>query len=286
MSTAATTTPGARTSRTATSSSRLPSWAAISWRRTKYELVTFFREMDALVFSFAYPIIMMAIFASVFSFDVAPGVPFSQYFLPGMVATGIMLSSFQTVALSIATDRDDSTLKHLRTTPMPLSSYFAGKVGQVLLTSLIQIGLLLLVSRFAFDVPLPTGVDLWVRFAWIFVLGTATGVILGIAYASVPRSAKSASSVVIPVVLVLQFISGVFFVFSDLPAWMQNFASVFPLKWMAQGMRSVFLPDSFAATEPAGNWQLGLTALILAAWLIVGLIWGMRTFRWTRRSET
>ena len=55
------------------------------------------------------------------------------------------------------------------------------------------------------------------------------------------------------VVLVLQFISGVFFVFSELPTWMQRIAALFPLKWMAQGMRSVFLPDSFATQEPAAS---------------------------------
>ena len=61
-----------------------------------------------------------------------------------------------------------------------------------------------------------------------------------------------APAVVTPVALVLQFISGVFFVFTELPPWMQQVAALFPLKWMCQGMRSVFLPDSFAAQEAAG----------------------------------
>jgi hypothetical protein len=54
-------------------------------------------------------------------------------------------------------------------------------------------------------------------------------------------------------VIILQFFSGVFFVFTDLPGWMQQVAALFPLKWMTQGMRSVFLPDSFAAQEVAGQ---------------------------------
>ena len=39
---------------------------------------------------------------------------------------------------------------------------------------------------------------------------------------------------------------------------MRVIASFFPLKWMAQGMRSVFLPEQAAALEPAG--QLGARA--------------------------
>jgi ABC-2 type transport system permease protein len=66
---------------------------------------------------------------------------------------------------------------------------------------------------------------------------------------------------------------------------MQHIAAVLPLKWLTQGMRSVFLPDSFAAQEPAGSWEHGKTALVLIAWGIAGAFLAMRTFRWHRRSD-
>jgi ABC-2 type transport system permease protein len=106
-----------------------------------------------------------------------------------------------------------------------------------------------------------------------------------VAFSSVPRSGKSASAVVTPIVLVLQFISGVFFVFNDLPTWMRNVASVFPLKWMAQGMRSVFLPPSAESWEVSGSWQHGATAAVLLAWAVAALVVGVRTFRWQRRDD-
>lgn len=86
-------------------------------------------------------------------------------------------------------------------------------------------------------------------------------------------------------VLVLQFISGVFFVYAELPAWLQHVASVFPLKWLAQGMRSVFLPDTFEAFEPSGSWQHPLILGILVAWMVVGLVLCVRTFRWQRKDD-
>ncbi len=107
---------------------------------------------------------------------------------------------------------------------------------------------------------------------------------LGIAFSSVPRSGRSATAIVSPVVIVLQFISGVFFVFNELPTWMQNLASVFPLKWMAQGMRSVFLPPELESSEVSGSWQHTATALVLTVWLVVGLVLCVRTFRWSRRD--
>ena len=127
--------------------------------------------------------------------------------------------------------------------------------------------------------------DGWATFAWVFVLGTAAGTLCGVAFSSVPRSGKSASAVVTPIVLVLQFISGVFFVFNDLPTWMQQVASVFPLKWMAQGMRSVFLPPSAESWEVSGSWQHGATAVVLIVWAVAALVVGVRTFRWQRRDD-
>jgi ABC-2 type transport system permease protein len=217
------------------------------------------------------------------------GVPFAQYFLPGMVATGVMLTSFQSLAISIAVERDDGSLKRLRSTPLPPSAYFYGKVGLVLLTSVVQTALLLVLAATVYDVPMPwemsDGGARLATFAWVFVLGCASGAVCGVAFSSLPRSGKSATAVVTPVVLVLQFISGVFFAFFALPSWMQSVASVFPLKWMAQGMRSVFLPEQAAVLEPAGSWQHGATAAVLGAWLVVGLVVGARTFRWRRRDD-
>lgn len=268
---------------------RLPGTLRMGWARTRVELLQFTRERDAMIFIFAYPLIMMAIFSTVFAGDVAGppdgGVPFEQYFLPGIIATGVMLTSFQSLAMSIAVERDDGTLRRLRATPLPATAYFLGKVGQVLAVTAVQIAALLVLAAVVFDVPLPTDVDDWLTFTWVVVLGTATGAVLGVAFSAVPRSGRSASAVVTPIVLVLQFISGVFFPFYSLPEWMQQVASVFPLKWMAQGMRSVFLPEEAAALEVGGSWDNGVTALVLTGWLVVGLVVGVRTFRWRRRDD-
>ena len=251
--------------------------------RTGIELRMFFRERDSMVFTFAFPVILLFIFGSVFATDIAPGVSFTQYFAAGMIASGIALSSFQSLAIGIAVERDDGTLKRLKGTPMPPLAYFIGKIGLVLVTSVVQFGVLLVVSRLFFGLRLPASGGLWLRFAWLFLLGIAAGTTLGIAYSSLARSSRSAAAVVSPVVIVLQFISGIFFVYSSLPSWMQHVGALFPLKWIAQGMRSVFLPDAFAAQE-VGGWQLPQTALVLLAWTVVGLLLCVRTFRWTRRD--
>ena len=259
---------------------------ALGWIRTRIELKQYFREWEAVIFNFAFPIVFLTLFSVIFSNNFTGEGPMTAglFFLPGMISAGVLLSSFQTMALSVATERDDGTLKRLRGTPMPPVAYFLGKIGLVIVTSVIQFALLLFVARVAFGVDLPTDLRRWALFVAIFVLGIAGGTVLGVAYSSLASSARSAGAIVIMPALILQFISGVYFAFTDLPQWLQQVALIFPLKWIAQGMRSVFFPDAMAAQEMAGAWEPGRTLLILAAWAIAGLVICARTFRWTRRQ--
>jgi ABC-2 type transport system permease protein len=200
-----------------------------------------------------------------------------------MIASGLVNTGFQQLAIMIPVERDFGTLKRLRGTPMPASSYFIGKAIVVFVTMAFQVLLLLIAGVLFFGVNLPTDPAKWFTFTWLIVLGSAASTSLGIAFSVIPKSGRSASAVVSPVVIILQFFSGVFFVFTDLPAWMQQVAAIFPLKWMTQGMRSVFLPDSFATAEVAGSWETEKTFLVILAWFVAGLVISIRTFKWDRQ---
>jgi ABC-2 type transport system permease protein len=109
--------------------------------------------------------------------------------------------------------------------------------------------------------------------------------VLGIAAAALPGSATATTTAITAFAIVLQFFSGVFFGFLELPGWMQQVAALFPLKWLTQGMRSAFLPESDSAFEIAGGWEHGRTALVLVAWVIIGIVVCTRTFRWRRTDR-
>jgi ABC-2 type transport system permease protein len=181
----------------------------------------------------------------------------------------------------IASDRENGTLKRLRGTPMPPIAYFLGKVGLVLVTSLAEAVLLLAVGALLFNLPLPRGLDRWLTFGWVFALGVTACALIGIAVSSLARNARSASALSNLALIVLMFASGVYIVpASALPAPMAQVGALFPVKWMAQGMRSVFLPDGLQSLERAGAWEHGRIALVLGAWCIGGLVLCLTTFRW------
>jgi ABC-2 type transport system permease protein len=291
MSETTTTTSAAHAAHGSHGRATRPGMLRIGASRIGYEVKGYFRSPDAVFFTFLFPIIMLGIFTAAFSAagDIQPGpgaegISVGAYYLPGMLAAGMLLSGVQNLAVDIATEKGDGTLKRLGGTPLSPVSYFLGKIGQVFVTASLQASLLLLVSATLFGIAMPTTTEAWLTFAWVFVLGVATSALLGIALSAVPRSGKSATAVVIPIVLVLQFISGVYLRFNILPEWMQNLASMFPLKWMAQGMRAAFLPDDFKVLEQNQEWDLGWVAIALVAWLVIGLVISRLTFRWIRRD--
>ena len=259
----------------------------LGWLRTVVEIKQLVRHREMAFWTLIFPVVLMVIFGSVFGQQkLGPtGVTFAQYFVAGMIASGVLYTSFQNLAIGMPQEREEGTLKRLQGAPMPKAAYFIGKIGLVFVTYIGQTIVLIAVGVAFYGITMPIGFDTWWRFTWISVLGLISCTLLGIAFSSVPSSGRTASAVVSPIVLVLQFTSGVYFLFKDLPHWMQQFAALFPLKWLTQGMRSVFMPSQAASMETTGSFEVGRTAIVLIAWLIAAAVLATTSFRWQRRSE-
>lgn len=261
----------------------LPSTAGLGLSRGGAELRQFFRQREQVVFTFTFPAFILVLLGSIFD-DVYPGgVTTGQVFAASMVGAGIVATSFLNLGIGVSLDRDDGTLKRLRGTPMPAAAYFVGKVVLVAVASLAEVVLLLVVGMVMFDVSLPTEAARWLTFAWVFTLSIVSCSLLGIAISSLAKTAQSAAAVTNLPYVSLQFMSGVYIPVGQLPDWMITVGALFPIKWAAQGFRSVFLPDSMVVQEAAGSWELGKTALVLGTWCVIGLVLCLVTFRWTNK---
>lgn len=261
---------------------RLPSLLRQSAVRGLVEIKLFYRQRESVVFTFALPIILLVLFGQIFHGKIdGTGVSFRQYFIAGIVASGLMSATFVNLGVSIAADRDDGTLSRLAGTPLSPVGYFAGKAILAFVVCLLEVAALLAVGVGLLGLHLPSTADRWLTLAWVLVLGAATCSLLGLALSCLVRaSTRSAVAVMNLPYLVLSFISGVYFVFSQLPSGLQQVAAFFPLKWICQGLRSAFLPDTLLTSEPAHSWEHGRIALVLAAWLVASLVVCIRTFRW------
>lgn len=83
----------------------------------------------------------------------------------------------------------------------------------------------------------------------------------------------------------LLFTSGTVFPITSLPVPVQQVAAVFPLKWMAQGLRSAPLPDTARTAEAAGSSELPMVALVLTTWAALGFLLAVPLRRAARRES-
>jgi ABC-2 type transport system permease protein len=270
----------------ATSEPRLPGAWRTGLERGRLEVAAFFRERQTVVFVFALPALLLVLLGSIFGHQkLSYGITVGQLFTAGMIAGGIGSTSFQNLGLSIAAERERGTLKRLRGTPMSPAAYFIGKIVLVFVCTVAEVLVLLAVGMAFYRLHLPASAAQWWTLAWVFTLGTVTCSLIGIAISSLSRSATNSFPVIGLPFIVLQFISGVYVPFYNVPRWLQQIASLFPLRWMSQGLRSAFLPARAAVLEPAHSWQHGETALVLLVWAAAGLVLCLRTFRWQKNRD-
>src|SRR3954462_12641343 len=190
---------------TTTEQRSLPSIGRVCRTRAGVELKEFFRQRESVVFTLFFPVILLLVFGAVLDYDLGSGVTFTQYFMAGIIAAGILGAGLQNMAISIATERSDGTLKAMAGTPMPKSAYFVGKIVQVLAVTVLIIAILLTVGLLAYGVDLPSGSD-WFTCGWVALLGSAACTLLGTAISSLPKNGRSASAMITPIAILLQFI--------------------------------------------------------------------------------
>ncbi|GAA0464990.1 transport permease protein [Actinoplanes capillaceus] len=259
---------------------------AVALSRGHIEILQFLRDRTAVVFTFFFPALLLLLFGTIFGSESSEaGVAASRIFTASMIAYGVLNTAFVTMGSGLALDREDGTLKRLRGTPMPAWAYLIGKALLVLLLSVAEAAVLIGVGVLVFDMPLPPAGH-WVTFAWIFLLSVVSCSLLGVAVSALVKNARNAGAILNVPVVALQFVSGVFIhPMSQLPDWLEKVASVFPVRWMAQGFRYVFLPPEAEAQEIGGSWDLGMVAMVLGVWCVIGLVLCLWTFRWSSREK-
>ncbi|MFF9122307.1 ABC transporter permease [Streptomyces sp. NPDC014889] len=210
----------------------------------------------------------------------------TQLSLAGGIGSTIFMFGLMTVPQFLFGDREDGTLLRLRGVPGAMTAYLTGKVLFVLVNITVSIALLLLGGHLLLGGGLPDTPQRWLTLAWVVALGITAVVPIGAAVGSLLPAAREALGLYMLPMMALMLVSGTFSPLRDMPGWLQNLASFFPLRWIAQGVRSALLPDSARVLEVSGSWQHATVAGVLALWTVTGLALAPRLLQRMARRES
>ncbi|WP_432081616.1 ABC transporter permease [Streptomyces sp. WAC 04229] len=220
--------------------------------------------------------------------DDVPGTqtPMAHLVLAGFAAYLMFQIGLINLPQMLVTEREEGALLRLRATPGGIPAYLVAKCLLVVVTTVATLAVLLGLAALLVDGPLPQGPGGWVTLLWVTTLGLLAVVPLGAAIGAVLPNPREALALIMLPTMALLFTSGAVFPLTSLPVPVQQVASVFPLKWMAQGLRSALLPDSARAAEAAGSWELPMVALVLTAWAVLGFLLAVPLLRRAARRES
>jgi ABC-2 type transport system permease protein len=249
--------------------------------QARYDLLTFWRNGQSRFFTLLLPILFLVIFASVFGNSTVevPGgrMKESVYYVPGIIALGIISAAFGNLVSSVTTARESGIYKRRRATPVPAGVLISARALTAVVTALVMTVVLLLIGWLAYSAHIPgrTAPALIVT----VIIGALSFCCLGFAVASLIRNEDAAQPISQAILLPLYFISGVFVPSSVIPHWLSDVGGFFPIRHLADALRTAYSPFTTGARFAWSD--LG----IVLAWGIAGLIIAVRRFSWLPRGN-
>ena len=235
--------------------------------------LAFWRSKEAALFIFLFPLLLFVLLGSVYSGKIY-GVPAAQALLAGLIGYGCANTAFAGLAIQLVVRRELGILKRLRATPLPAATYIAAMLASTLIVFAIQTVALFVIGRVAYGTPFPTAIGSLIL---AVILGAAAFAALGVATASLIRSAEGSSAVVNFILLPMAFLTGSFGPTHHYPAFLQAIGDVLPLKYFIEIINAVYLRGEGIWTKPAA---IG----VLVAWGASGLVVSALKFRWEPRE--
>jgi ABC-2 type transport system permease protein len=233
------------------------------------------RNPRAVTFTFAFPLVLVVLFNALNGGTrvTAAGarVDFSQFYTPAIGVFSLVVACYTTLIVGLATARESGLLKRVRGTPLPLGLYLGSWMTGAALTGLLGVLAMFVVAVPAFGVhiyasALPAAIV-------TLVLGAVCLTALGVAVASVVKSADQAMPVAQLTFLPISFISGIWFPLDNAPSWLVSVAHFFPLSHIAHAFERCFVPGAGSAWSGSDLWSIAL-------WAAVGIFVAARRFRW------
>ena len=170
-----------------------------------------------------------------------PALESSIYIVPGVAGLILTLTLSAITSMSIVRERERGTLEQLIVTPVSRAGLMLGKLLPFVIVGYVQITVILLLGRFAFDVPLRGSLLLlYATSAPFIVASLALGMFISTAVKTQIQAMQLSFLVILPSVL----LSGFMFPREAMPTAAQWIGNLIPLTYFLRILRGLLLKGS------------------------------------------
>jgi ABC-2 type transport system permease protein len=189
--------------------------------------------------------------------------------IPSLIGTITMMMTMMLTAMSVAREWEEGTYDQLLVTPFRPSEIMIGKAVPSMMVGMTQSTLIFLVAQFWFEIPF-VGSYLILYLGLLLFLSAAVGI--GLFLSSIVRNMQQAMILTFVILMPFMLLSGLTAPISNMPAALQYFTLINPLRYAISITHQVYL-------EGAGLSQLAPEMLALVAIAAITLPFSAWMFR-------
>lgn len=185
------------------------------------------------------------------------------YFVPGVAATLLLIVTLITSAGGLTREKEMGTLEQVLVSPIRPEVLIAGKTIPYGLIGLVDLGYVLAVGTWVFDVPLRG--SLWMVFA-AGTLYMATTLGIGLLVSAMARTQQQALMGALFFIMPAVLLSGFMTPVENMPTWLQPLSGFTPVRHFVEILRAVLLKDaSFAELQAQFVALAGMGVVVFVA---------------------
>ncbi|MGD0745671.1 MAG: ABC transporter permease [Verrucomicrobiota bacterium] len=196
----------------------------------------------------------------------------TQYnIVPGLMGIMLTMTMIIITALAITRERERGTMENLLSTPARPGEVMIGKIIPYITVGYIQVFLILLASKFLFNVPIVGSVPLLLALTFLFIVANLA---VGITFSTIAKNQLQAVQMAFFFFLPSLLLSGYMFPFRGMPGWAQDIGELLPLTHFLRVVRGILLKGNGLAEVAPDLWPIAL-------FLVVMLAIGIKRYRQT-----
>lgn len=244
------------------------------WQLARAETRLFFRERQAVFWTFLFPLLMIWLFGEIFGSQKVDGLTYSDAYIPSWLAVNLLTTALFTIGSTLTSYRQIGVLRRLQATPLRARTVMTAHMAYGLVVFVMSAVIVVAFGALAFHLQAP-------KYLWGTILATVLSIValfpFGLLMTCFARNARTSAAISSVLLNLMLFLSGATFPLSMMPSFLQHVARILPLYYVIDLLRETWSIRPFVRNVS--------DIVFLCSLSVLSILLSARFFRWSANPE-